>query len=40
MTELLINELIAHNKQFSMFAYPNRTHAIREGKIQQSIYIR
>ncbi|MBL8891207.1 MAG: S9 family peptidase [Planctomycetaceae bacterium] len=31
-TELLINELIKHNKQFSMFAYPNRTHAIREGE--------
>lgn len=31
-TELLINALIKHNKQFSMFAYPNRTHAIREGE--------
>ncbi len=31
-TELLINELIRHNKSFSMFAYPNRTHAIREGE--------
>lgn len=31
-TELLINELIKHNKQFAMFAYPNRTHAIREGE--------
>ena len=31
-TELLINELIKHNKPFSMFAYPNRTHAIREGE--------
>ncbi len=31
-TELLINELIKNNKQFSMFAYPNRTHAIREGE--------
>ncbi len=30
--ELLIDELIAHNKQFSMMAYPNRTHAIRERK--------
>ncbi len=30
-TELLINELIRHNKPFRMFAYPNRTHAIREG---------
>lgn len=31
-TELLINELIRHNKQFRMFSYPNRTHSIREGK--------
>jgi dipeptidyl-peptidase-4 len=31
-TEMLINELILHNKQFSMMAYPNRTHSIREGK--------
>jgi dipeptidyl-peptidase-4 len=30
--ELLINELVRHNKPFRMFAYPNRTHAIREGK--------
>jgi dipeptidyl-peptidase-4 len=28
--EMLIDELIAHNKQFAMLAYPNRTHAIRE----------
>jgi dipeptidyl-peptidase 4 len=31
-TELLINELIKLNKPFSMFAYPNRSHAIREGE--------
>lgn len=31
-TELLINELIRHNKPFSMMAYPNRSHSIREGK--------
>lgn len=31
-TELLVDELIAHNKQFTMFAYPNRTHSIRERK--------
>ena len=30
-TEALINELIRHNKQFSMMAYPNRSHSIREG---------
>ncbi len=29
-TELLINELIKHNKLFSFMAYPNRSHAIRE----------
>ncbi|MCU0709559.1 MAG: S9 family peptidase [Pirellula sp.] len=31
-TELLINELIKHNKPFAMFAYPNRSHSIREGE--------
>lgn len=31
-TEKLINELIKHNKPFSMMAYPNRSHSIREGK--------
>ncbi len=30
-TELLIDELIRHNRPFSMMAYPNRSHAIREG---------
>ena len=30
-TEALINELVRHNKQFSMMAYPNRSHSIREG---------
>ncbi len=30
-TELLINELVRHNKPFEMMAYPNRTHSIREG---------
>jgi dipeptidyl-peptidase-4 len=29
--EVLINELIEHNKQFTMMAYPNRTHSIKEG---------
>ncbi|MGI9519245.1 MAG: S9 family peptidase [Pirellulaceae bacterium] len=28
--ELLINELIANDKQFSMMAYPNRSHGIHE----------
>ncbi|MCD6394058.1 MAG: S9 family peptidase [Planctomycetes bacterium] len=27
----LTNELIKHNKYFSMMSYPNRTHAIKEG---------
>ncbi len=30
--EALINELIKHNKHFSMMSYPNRTHSIKEGK--------
>jgi len=30
-TEALINELIKHNKAFTMMAYPNRSHAISEG---------
>jgi dipeptidyl-peptidase-4 len=30
-TEAVIDELIAHNKQFTMMAYPNRSHAISEG---------
>ncbi|MGB4710670.1 MAG: S9 family peptidase [Fuerstiella sp.] len=30
--EQLIDKLIEHNKQFDMLSYPNRTHAIREGK--------
>ncbi len=30
-TEQLVNKLIEHNKIFSMMAYPNRTHSIREG---------
>ncbi|MCA9266769.1 MAG: prolyl oligopeptidase family serine peptidase, partial [Planctomycetales bacterium] len=29
--EMLVNELVQHGKQFEMMAYPNRTHAIREG---------
>ena len=31
-SEQLINELIKHNKQFQMMAYPNRTHGIYEGQ--------
>ncbi len=31
-TETLINDLIAQNKQFTMMAYPNRTHGIYEGE--------
>ncbi|MHC4890243.1 MAG: S9 family peptidase, partial [Planctomycetota bacterium] len=30
--EALINELIKHNKSFSMMSYPNRSHSIKEGK--------
>ncbi len=31
-TEMLVDELIAHNKQFQLMVYPNRTHSIRERK--------
>jgi dipeptidyl-peptidase-4 len=31
-TELLINELVKHNKPFTMMAYPNRSHGIYEGE--------
>ena len=31
-TEMLVNELIRHNKQFTMMAYPNRSHGIYEGR--------
>jgi dipeptidyl-peptidase-4 len=30
--EVLINELIKHNKQFSLMAYPNRSHSLSEGE--------
>lgn len=30
--EMLINELIKHNKQFQVMPYPNRSHGIYEGK--------
>jgi len=30
--EALINELIKHNKSFSMMAYPGRSHSIKEGE--------
>jgi dipeptidyl-peptidase-4 len=31
-TELLINELVKFNKQFTLMSYPNRSHSINEGK--------
>ncbi|MEJ7766394.1 MAG: DPP IV N-terminal domain-containing protein [Chitinophagaceae bacterium] len=31
-TEMLINELVRHGKQFQMMSYPNRTHGISEGE--------
>ena len=37
--ERMINELILHKKQFNMFAYPNRSHGIYEGK-NTSIHLR
>ncbi len=30
--EMLINELIKHNKQFQVMPYPNRSHGINEGE--------
>lgn len=30
--EMLVNELVKHNKQFQFMAYPNRTHGISEGE--------
>lgn len=30
--EALINELVAHDKPFTMFAYPNRSHSISESR--------
>jgi dipeptidyl-peptidase-4 len=30
--ELLVNELIKHNKQFQFMPYPNRSHGFREGE--------
>ncbi len=30
--EKLVDKLIQHNKPFTMMAYPNRTHSIREGR--------
>jgi dipeptidyl-peptidase-4 len=30
--EMLINELVKHNKQFQVMPYPNRTHGIYEGE--------
>jgi dipeptidyl-peptidase-4 len=35
----LINALVAANKQFSMFSYPNRSHSISEGSgTQRHLY--
>lgn len=31
-SELLINELVKHNKQFDFMAYPNRSHSLKEGE--------
>lgn len=30
--EMLINELVRHEKRFQFMAYPNRTHSISEGE--------
>ena len=34
-TEYLINELVRHNKQFSLMVYPNRSHGLYEGENTQ-----
>ena len=31
-SERLINELVKHNKQFDLMAYPNRSHSLKEGE--------
>jgi dipeptidyl-peptidase 4 len=31
-TEMLINELVKHKKQFQLMAYPNRSHSMQEGE--------
>jgi dipeptidyl-peptidase 4 len=38
-TEVLINELIRHDKPFTMMAYPNRSHSISEGT-NTSVHLR
>jgi dipeptidyl-peptidase-4 len=30
--EMLVNELVKHNKHFTMMAYPNRSHSVSEGE--------
>lgn len=30
--EMLVNELVKHNRQFSYMAYPNRSHSMQEGE--------
>jgi dipeptidyl-peptidase-4 len=30
--EMLVNELVKHNKQFQYMAYPNRSHSMQEGE--------
>jgi dipeptidyl-peptidase-4 len=38
-TEALVDELIRHQKPFTMMAYPNRTHAISEG-VNTTLHLR
>ncbi len=38
-TEALVNELVRHNRPFTMMAYPNRRHSIREG-VNTTIHLR
>jgi len=36
--ERLVNELIKHNKHFSVMFYPNRTHSLRQGNTRRHLH--
>ena len=36
--EALVNELVKHNKQFSLMSYPNRTHSLGGGNTRRHLY--
>jgi dipeptidyl-peptidase-4 len=37
-TEMMVNALVAANRQFSLMVYPNRTHSITGGTTRQHLY--